>query len=116
MFYTEPDPTPLGLDFICGIYSAPASDPDTLSYQEAMRATDHDEFKQAAKKEIADLVKQGTWKVTNKSDAKGKILPSTWVFRRKRHPGSGEITKYKGRYTVRGDLQEGVFDTFAPVV
>jgi hypothetical protein len=116
LFYSEPDPTPLGLDFICGIYAAPISDPDTLSYQEAMRATDNDEFKQAAKKEIADLVKQGTWKVVKKSEAKGKILPGIWVFRRKRHPGSGEITKYKGRYTVRGDLQEGVFDTFAPVV
>ena len=116
LFYTEPDPTPLGLDFICGIYAAPISDPDTLSYQEAMRAADHDEFKQAAKKEIADLVKQGTWKVVNKSEAKEKILPGIWVFRRKRNPGSGEITKYKGRYTVRGDLQEGIFDTFAPVV
>jgi hypothetical protein len=116
LFYTEPDPTPLGLDFICGIYLAPVSDPDTLSYQEAMRAADHDEFKVAAKKEIGDLVKQGTWKVVNKLEAKGKILPGIWVFRRKRHPGSGEITKNKGRYTVRGDLQEGTFDTFAPVV
>jgi hypothetical protein len=116
LFFTEPDPTPLGLDFICGIYVAPVSDPDTLSYQEAMRASDNDEFKQAAKKEIADLAKQDTWKIMKKSEAKGKILPGIWVFRRKRNPGSGEITKYKGRYTVRGDLQEGVFDTFAPVV
>jgi len=38
------------------------------------------------------------------------------VFCRKRNPGTGEIVKYKGRYTVRGDLQEGIFDTFAPVV
>jgi Reverse transcriptase (RNA-dependent DNA polymerase) len=115
-FFSEPDPTPLGLEFICGIYAASASDPDTMSYQEAMRAPDNFEFKQAASKEIADLVKQGTWKIVNKSDAKTKILPGIWVFRRKRNPGTGAITKYKGRFTVRGDLQEGVFDTFAPVV
>lgn len=116
MLYMEPDPTPLGLEFICGIYAASVSDPDTLSYQEAMRASDSHEFKQAASKEIADLVKQGTWKIVRKADAKGKILPGIWVFRRKRNPGTGAITKYKGRYTVRGDLQEGIFDTFAPVV
>jgi hypothetical protein len=52
LFYNEPDPTPLGQYFICGIYVALVSDPDTLSYQEAMRAPDHDEFKLSSKKEI----------------------------------------------------------------
>jgi hypothetical protein len=37
------------------------------------------------------------------------------VLRRKRTP-DGEIKKLKARLCVRGDLQEGVFDTFAPVV
>ena len=48
-------------------------------------------------------------------EAKSKILPGTWVFRRKRAP-TGVMKKFKGHLCVRGDLQEGDFDTFAPVV
>ena len=47
--------------------------------------------------------------------AKSKILLGTWVFRRKRAP-TGVIKKFKGRFCVHGDLQEGDFDTFASVV
>ena len=42
-------------------------------------------------------------------------MPGTWVFRRKRTP-DGEISKYKARYCVRGDLEEGEPETYAPVV
>jgi len=70
---------------------------------------------EAAQKEIASLEEKGTWDEVDQSEAKTKILPGTWVFRRKRTP-DGEISKYKARYCVRGDLQEGDFDTFAPVV
>jgi hypothetical protein len=42
-------------------------------------------------------------------------LPSQWVFKRKRTP-DGNIKSYKGRTVARGDLEEGVFDTYAPVV
>ena len=45
------------------------------------------------------------------------ILDGTWVFARKRNP-KGKITKYKGRFCVRGDQQEyGVdyFESYAPV-
>jgi len=48
------------------------------------------------------------------SEATSKILPGTWAFRRKRTP-DGEIKKWKGRYCVRGDLQEGDFETYAPL-
>ena len=41
-----------------------------------------------------------------------------WVFRRKRTP-DGKIKKYKGRFIVRGDLQEKTADhdedSYAPV-
>jgi predicted RNA binding protein YcfA (HicA-like mRNA interferase family) len=43
------------------------------------------------------------------------VLPSQWVFKRKRTP-DGNIKSYKGRTVARGDLEEGVFDTYAPVV
>lgn len=113
---TTLDPTPLELEFVVSAYAASVSDPDTLSYDEAMRCSDADEFKESARKELESLDKHGTWKIVNKSEAKDKILPGTWIFRRKRHTGTGEIKKYKGRYAARGDLQQGKFDTFAPVV
>lgn len=70
---------------------------------------------EAARKEITSLEKNGTWIEVDASDAKTKILPCTWVFRRKRTP-DGEISKFKARYCVRGDLEEGEPETFAPVV
>jgi hypothetical protein len=47
--------------------------------------------------------------------ATSKILPGMWAYRRKGLP-DGEIKKYKARYCVRGDLQEGVFNTYSPLV
>jgi hypothetical protein len=70
---------------------------------------------EAAAKEIASLEKNGTWFEVDMSVAKTRILPGTWVFRRKRTP-DGEISKFKARYCVRGDLEEGEPETFAPVV
>ncbi len=49
------------------------------------------------------------------TEAKNRILPCTWVFRRKGTP-DGTISKYMAHYCVRGDLQEYVQETFAPVV
>ena len=58
---------------------------------------------------------ESCWTEVPISDATTKILPGTWTFRRKRNP-DGEVQKFKGRYCVRGDLQEGQFETYAPVV
>jgi Reverse transcriptase (RNA-dependent DNA polymerase) len=73
------------------------------------------EWKDAALKEINSLEANGTWVEVSMSEAKTKILPGTWVFRRKRTP-DGEISKFKARYCVRGDLEEGEPETYAPVV
>lgn len=97
-------------------YRASSTDPDTLSFDEAMSDTKHrDDWIAAAQKEIGALESKETWDEVDASDARSKILPGTWVFRRKRSP-DGEIRKYKARYCVRGDLQEGDFETYAPVV
>ena len=99
------------------VYIATASDPDTLSYDAAMSDTPSNVVKwmEAAQKEISSLEKNGTWSEVDSSTAKTKILPGTWVFKRKRTP-DGEISKFKARYCVRGDLDEGEPETFAPVV
>ncbi len=70
---------------------------------------------EAAAKEVASLEKNGTWKEVSVLEAKTKILPGTWVFQRKQSP-DGEITKYKTRYCVFGDLEEGEPESYAPVV
>ena len=97
-------------------YKASVSDPDTLSFNEAMSDRDNvEKWLKAAHDEIQSLQKNGTWKEVPITEAKTRILPGTWVFRRKRTP-DGTISKYKARYCVRGDLQENVQETFAPVV
>ena len=80
-----------------------------------MRSDDRDKWLSAAQEEIDALEKHGTWEEVPISSARGRIVPGVWVFRRKRTP-DGEIKKYKGRYTLRGDLQDPMGDTFAPVV
>jgi hypothetical protein len=97
-------------------YKAAISDPDTLTYDEAMADPEHRaQWIESMQKEITALETHGTWDKVDISDAKSKILPGTWVLRRKRSP-DGDIRKYKGHYCCRGDLEEGDFDTYAPVV
>jgi hypothetical protein len=92
-----------------------SSDPDTLTFDQAMADVDRVQWIESAHKEIKALEENHTWEEVDASEATSKILPGTWVFRRKRTP-DGILSKYKGRYCVRGDLQEGTFDTYAPVV
>ena len=97
-------------------YKASSSDPDTLSFEEAMNDKENlVEWQKASNAEIVSLEKNGTWKEVPISQAVTRILPGTWVFRRKRTP-DGAVSKYKARYCVRGDLQETEVETFAPVV
>lgn len=95
-------------------YKAATSDPDTLDYDAAMNDQFVDEWRKAAKKEIEQLEAHGTWVLDDISNATSRILPGTWVFKLKRDP-DGNPTKFKARYCVRGDLQEGSDDTYAPV-
>jgi hypothetical protein len=96
-------------------FKASNSDPDTLSYDEAMADVDRDKWIEAAIQEILSLEKENTWTEVDIEEAITKVLPSQWVFRRKRTP-DGNIKSYKARSVCRGDLEQGDFDTFAPVV
>lgn len=95
-----------------------SNDPDTLNWDQAMAITDErEQWLASATKEIEELERNETWRIVPFSDATSKIIPTMWVFRRKRTP-DGEIKKYKGRFTVRGDLQEKTADdedSYAPV-
>ncbi|KAI2500677.1 hypothetical protein MHU86_13827 [Fragilaria crotonensis] len=97
-------------------YKASVSDPDTLSFNEAMSDRDNiEKWLKAANDEIQSLQKNGTWIEVLITEAKTRILPSTWVFRRKCTPDR-TISMYKARYCVRGNLEEHIQETFAPVV
>ena len=92
---------------------------DNPGWDEAMRGPEAEQYWEAAKSEIATLESMGSWEVVDVSEVpKGqRILPSLWVFKRKRLP-DGTIRKYKGRFTVRGDRQVAGVDyneTWAPV-
>ncbi|CAJ1969872.1 unnamed protein product [Cylindrotheca closterium] len=104
--------------FIPSSYKARATkDPDVFTYNEAVNSPNSEKWTAAAKKEIEELEGKLTWIEVPMLKAKTKIIPGTWVFRVKRNP-SGEMTKFKARYGVRGDLEEMDVDknTFAPTV
>jgi hypothetical protein len=98
------------------IYKASMKDPDIISDDEAMTDTDNkEERNKVMAQEIQQLEDHGTWDQVPISDAKTKILPLTWVLCRKQS-ADGKIKKLKVRICVRGNLQEGDYITFAPVI
>jgi Reverse transcriptase (RNA-dependent DNA polymerase) len=98
-------------------YKANNTNPDLLSFEQAMACepAERQRWVDSAVEEIRKLESINCWEEVPTSEATTKILPGTWAFRRKRTP-DGAVKKWKGRYCVRGDLQEGDFETFAPVV
>ena len=99
------------------INKATVSDPDTLGWDEAMAESEphRSHWLKAAQSEISALEGKHCWQEVPNTEATNKILPGTWVFRRKRTP-DGEVKKYKARYCCRGDLEETSEETYAPVV
>ena len=94
--------------------------PDTLTFAEAMKAEDREEFIKAMHKELGDHIEMKHWKVVPiGSIPKGKrALPMVWAMKRKRNP-LGEIIKVKARLCAGGHRSiENVdyWDTYAPVV
>ena len=102
-------------DYYVLVSSSKENNPDIFSYDEAMSSEHRLEWIQAAIKEIEALEKLNCWIEIPLEQATTKVLPGTWVFKVKRAP-DGSFKKFKARYCIRGDLQEGDFETYAPVV
>jgi hypothetical protein len=96
-------------------FKASKLDPDILSYDEVMADVDQELWTEAAKKEIKSLEEYGTWTEVDASEATSRVLLSQWAFKRKRTP-DGNVKSHKGRTLARGDPEQGVFETCAPVV
>ena len=105
----------LSFDYYALISSKKEADPDLFSYDQAMSSEDKLKWIKAAIEEIQSLEKLQCWIEIPLTDATEKVLPGTWVFKIKRAP-DGSFKKFKARYCIRGDLQEGDFETYAPVV
>ena len=62
------------------------------------------EWVQAAKTEWQKLLEKNTFEVVDRSVAKTKPIPLTWVFRYKIDE-DGYLKSFRSRICVRGDLQ-----------
>ena len=69
----------------------------------------------AAKKETESLEDHGRWTESDLAEATSKTLPCQWVFRRE-HAPDGNVKSHEALMVARGNLEQGVFQTFAPVV
>ena len=91
------------------------NNPDIFTFEEAMQSEYKQEFMKAALDEVRALEALDCWEEVPLRQATTRVIPGTWAFRIKRTP-DGTIKKFKARYCIRGDLQEGEFETYAPVV
>ena len=68
------------------VYKAAASDPDTLTFDQAMADDRRSDWLAAARAEVESLESKGTWLGVDVNETGSRILPGTWVFRHKRTP------------------------------
>ena len=97
------------------------SDPDTLYYNQAMKAPDAKEFRLAMQGEVNDHCNNKHWVLCRRSQVPEgvKDLDSVWAMRQKRRIKTKEVYKWKARLKIHGGQQEygiNYWETFAPVV
>jgi hypothetical protein len=93
------------------------SNAEPLSYAEAMRHPDAEQWKHAALEELNTHSTNGTWKLIPRPAGK-KVIGYKWVFKVKRN-ADGSIERYKGRVIAKGYNQRPGIDyieIFAPTV
>ena len=63
-------------------YVASKSDPDTLTWPQALMSDDSEGFWQAMQKEVSSLQQLGIWNIVRRKPG-FNVLASTWAFKRK---------------------------------
>jgi len=105
--------------FLGGTGSALAAmpqDPDKMRIHVAREAADWEKFDEAVKREVDSLRANGTWTIVELPSGK-KVTGAQMLCERKRG-ADGEVTRYKGRFVVRGVTQTAMVDfneVWAPV-
>jgi hypothetical protein len=97
-----------------------ASDPDTMTLEQALKQSDRDEFIKAMEEEILAHTSRNHWEVVpiRSVPRRCKPIPMVWSMKRKRDP-AGEIIKWKARLCAGGHTQvygDSYWDTYSPVV
>lgn len=90
--------------------------PDKMRMDQAKKEADWPEFDKAIHAEVDARWSNKTWRLV-KRESGMKITPTTMLCERKRG-ATGQVTRQKGRYVVRGDKQVYMLDyleCFAPV-
>lgn len=83
----------------------------------AKKSLEWPQWEYAIREELAQLLRKGTWKLTN-TPAEAIPIMNKWVFTKK-YNKEGDLIKYKARLVVKGCAQRPGYDydeTFAPVV
>lgn len=122
--YGGPRTTRSGAKFNASLSTAPsfwamslqASTNTPLSYADASRSPDHDDWKTACESEIASLKKNETYRAC-KLPADRTAIDTKWVFALKLDK-EGNVERFKARVVARGFKQiEGLdfTDTYSPV-
>lgn len=92
--------------------------PDPRSYEEAMSATDKQQWKEAMEKEVKSLMAMDVFKPVHSIPTGARPMDTKWVYKKK-YDAAGKYVKHKARLTARGFTQrEGIEydDTFSPVM
>ena len=106
-------------------FAAKVQAEDFPTYNEILRMDTSERLKwlEAMDTEMSDLVERQAFELVPRQQVLAdnkKVVKSMWAFRKKRKP-NGDVSRYKARLVVRGDLQKQFYDftsndTFAPVV
>jgi hypothetical protein len=91
-------------------------DSEPATYEEAMRSSEAQEWREAMVDEINSLLKMGTWQLRKRPPG-ARVLGSRWHLKKKRG-SDGKVVRYKARLVAQGFSQRPGIDfeeTFAPV-
>lgn len=84
-----------------------ANENEPMTYNEAMRSSEKDEWQKAMNEEIQSLEKDKTWEVVHENDEMN-VIGCKWVYKYKKDE-NGVIVKHKARLVAKGyDQQYGI--------
>ena len=77
-----------------------------MYFHQALQQPDAGEFVKAVIKEIDDHIEHKRWKLIKCCEVPKDVdvIPSVWAMRHKRNVTTNEITKYKSRLYLHGEL------------
>ena len=98
----EPHPFALFTEQVIALASK-STDPDTLTFEEAMQAPDREQFIEAMYKELEDHIERKHWKIVplKAIPSNKQAIPMVWAMKQKKNP-LGETIKHKSRLCAGG--------------